>query len=67
MKLRWLWIPLLICSFYASPAVADNRVIVRTTSLQALQAVCNLPLVCTVVEGLDGTLGQLFLLRLPSI
>jgi hypothetical protein len=31
MKLRWLWVPLLICGFYASPATADNRVIVRTT------------------------------------
>ena len=65
MKLRWLWVPLLICSLYANPARADNRVIVRTTSLQALQGVCNLPVVCTVVGGLDGTLGQLFLVTTP--
>src|SRR6266513_317711 len=69
MKLRWLWVPLLICGFYASPAMADNRVIVRTTlGLQGLQAICNpLPLLqnCTVVAGLDGTLNQLFLVTTP--
>src|SRR5207302_452535 len=69
MKLRCLWVPLLICSFYASPATADNRVIVRTTlGLQGLQAFCSaLPLLqnCTVVEGLDGTLNQLFLVTTP--
>src|SRR6266576_2105000 len=69
MKLRWLWIPLLICSLYASPATADNRVIVRTTlGLQGLQAICSpLPLLqnCTVVAGLDGTLNQLFLVTTP--
>src|SRR5438270_6530159 len=69
MKLRWLWVPLLICGFYASPATADNRVIVRTTlGLQGLQAFCSgLPLLqnCTVVEGLDGTLNQLFLVTTP--
>src|SRR5437773_11745071 len=69
MKLRWLWIPLLICGFYASPAMADNRVIVRTTlGLQGLQAFCSpLPLLqnCTVIESLDGTLNQLFLVTTP--
>ena len=68
MKLRWLWVPLLIWGFYASPATADNRVIVRTTlGLQGLEGVCNLPLlpICTVVEGLDGTLNQLFLVTTP--
>ncbi|PYT65513.1 MAG: hypothetical protein DMG42_31925, partial [Acidobacteria bacterium] len=68
MKLRWLWVPLLIWGLYASPATADNRVIVRTTlGLQGLEGVCNLPLlpICTVVEGLDGTLNQLFLVTTP--
>src|SRR5260370_6009000 len=69
MKLRWLWVPLLICGLYASPAMADNRVIVRTTlGLQGLQAICSpLPLLqnCTVVAGLDGTLNQLFLVTTP--
>src|SRR5438874_2098453 len=69
MKLRWLWVPLLICSFYASPATADNRVIVRTTlGIQGHRAFCSgLPLLqnCTVVGGLDGTLNQLFLVTTP--
>src|SRR5437764_900364 len=65
MKLRWLWVPLLICGFYASPATADNRVIVRTTNLQVLQTLCTLPTTCTVVGGLDGTLNQLFLVTTP--
>src|SRR6266513_6371607 len=68
MKLRWLWVPLLICGFYASPATAVTRVIVRTTlGLQGLEGVCNLPLLplCTVVAGLDGTLNQLFLVTTP--
>jgi subtilisin family serine protease len=69
MRWRWLWIPLFICGLCNSPAAADNRVIVRTTlGLQGLQAFCNgLPLLqnCTVVEGLDGPLNQLFLVTTP--
>ena len=71
MRLRWLCVPLLILGLCGSPARGDNRVIVRTTSafgLQGLQALCNgLPLLqnCTVVGGLDGALGQLFLITTP--
>lgn len=69
MRLRWLWVPLLICGLLSGPARGDNRVIVRTTlGLQGLQAFCNgLPLLqnCTVVGGLDGSLGQLFLVTTP--
>ncbi len=69
MKLRWLWIPVLLCGLCGSLARADNRVIVRSTlGLQGLQAFCNgLPLLqnCTVVEGLDGPLNQLFLVTTP--
>src|SRR5215467_4818811 len=69
MRLRWLWVPLLICGLLGRPARADNRVIVRTTlGLQGLQAFCKgLPLLqtCTVVGGLDGALGQLFLVTTP--
>src|SRR6266699_3015140 len=69
MKLRWLWIPLLFWGLCSTPARADNRVIVRTTlGLQGLQAFCNpLPLLqnCTVLEGLDGPLNQLFLVTTP--
>ena len=69
MRLRWLWVPLFVCGLCCNPARADNRVIVRTTlGLQGLQAFCNgLPLLqtCTVVGGLDGSLGQLFLVTTP--
>ena len=69
MRLRWLWVPLLVCGLCSTSTRADNRVIVRTTlGLQGLQAFCNgLPLLqnCTVVTGLDGALGQLFLITTP--
>jgi subtilase family protein len=69
MRLRWLWVPLFICGLCSTPASADTRVIVRTTlGLQGLQAFCNgLVLLqnCTVVEGLDGPLNQLFLVTTP--
>src|SRR5690348_14046224 len=69
MRLRWLCIPLFVFGLCSNPARADNRVIVRTTlGLQGLQAFCNgLPLLqnCTVVTGLDGALGQLFLVTTP--
>ena len=71
MRLRWLCVPLLILGLCSSPSRADNRVIVRVSAsfgLQGLQALCNgLPLLqnCTVVTGLDGALGQLFLITTP--
>jgi hypothetical protein len=69
MKWQWLWVPLLLCGLCSTQASADNRIIVRTTlGLQGLQTFCNgLPLLqnCTVVSGLDGSLGQLFLITTP--
>ena len=69
MKLRWLWVALLLCGLCSTQARADNRAIVRTTlGVQGVQAFCNgLPLLqnCTVVTGLDGSLNQLFLLTTP--
>ncbi len=69
MKLRWLWVSLLLCGLCSTEARAGNRVIVRTTlGLQGLQAFCNgLPLLqnCSVVTGLDGSLNRLFLLITP--
>lgn len=50
---------------WAAPAKADTRVIVRTTNLPALQALCQLPATCTVVRPLDGALGQVFLVGTP--
>ncbi len=69
MRLRWLWVPLLVFGLFSSSARADNRVILRTTlNLQSLQAACNpplLPSICTVVGGLGDPLGQLFLITTP--
>jgi hypothetical protein len=51
---------------WATPAKANNRVIVRSTlGLQGLQQLC-LVQNCTVVSPpLDGTIGQVFLLTTP--
>lgn len=65
MKRRMGWAVILIALLWAAPAKADTGVIVRTTNLSALQALCALPATCTVVRGLDGTLGQLFLITTP--
>ncbi len=62
MWLAWVSVALL----WAAPAKADTGVIVRTTGgLPALQTFCLLPTTCTVVGGLDGTLGQVFLVTTP--
>src|SRR5437763_12650082 len=65
MKRRMGWAGALIALMWAAPAKADTGVIVRTSNLQALQALCALPTTCTVVEGLDGTLSQVFLVSTP--
>jgi len=69
MKMRWLCVPLLLCSLFSGAASADNRVIVRTTlGFQGLRQVCH-PLLfiqtCTVVRGLGDPLNQLFLVTTP--
>ncbi|HLZ14242.1 MAG TPA: S8 family serine peptidase [Candidatus Acidoferrum sp.] len=69
MKMRWLCVPLMLCSFFSGAASAENRVIVRTTlGLQGLQQFCN-PILfvqtCTVVRGLGDPLNQLFLVTTP--
>lgn len=61
-----MWLAGLIVFFSCvSSARADTGVIVRTTNLSALQALCVLPATCTVVGNLDGSLGQLFLVTTP--
>src|SRR2546423_10218903 len=66
MKSRMCLLGVLAALLWAAPARADNRFIVRSTlGLPALQAVCSLPAICTVVGELDGTLGQLFLITTP--
>src|SRR6267143_6421261 len=64
---RGMWLAgVLAALLWAAPAKADTGVIVRTTGgLPALQAFCLLPTTCTVVGGLDGTLGQVFLVTTP--
>jgi len=69
MKIKWLWVPLLCFGLFSSPALADNRVIVRTTlGFQGIQQVCH-PILfirpCTVVRGLGDPLNQLFLVTTP--
>ena len=66
MKRRMLLIGALVALMCATPARADTGIIVRTTGgLSALNVLCALPTVCTVVGGLDGTLGQVFLITTP--
>ncbi len=60
-RLLWVLVIMTLLLGSASPAAAaNNRYIVRSGGLLSLQTACNL-LGCTVVEALDGTLGQVFL------
>src|SRR5467141_4211963 len=66
MKCRMWLAGVLAALLWAAPAKADTGVIIRTTGgLQALQVLCLLPATCTVVGGLDGALGQVFLVTTP--
>src|SRR5258708_20516661 len=56
----------LLTLLWTTPALADNRFIVRSTlSPIVLKQFCFLQ-GCTVVGALDGTLNQVFLLTTPS-
>ncbi len=48
------------------PAAANQRFIVRTTSLPMLQNACVLNLY-NLVQALDGKIGQIFLVEFPSV
>jgi hypothetical protein len=66
MKRRTWLAGVLVALLWAAPAKADTGVVIRTTGgLQAVQALCLIPATCTVVGGLDGTLGQVFLVTTP--
>src|SRR6266705_512000 len=66
MKRRMCLAGALVALLLAAPAKADTGVIVRTTGgLPALQVLCLLPVTCTVVGALDGTVGQVFLVTTP--
>jgi subtilisin family serine protease len=64
MKQRLLVIAVIMSMFLATrPAAAQNRVIVRDNlGLNGLNLTCLL-VGCNVVKGLDGTQGQLFLIK----
>src|SRR5260370_39479422 len=66
------WLPVaLLTLLWAKPAAADNRFIVRANLgvsgvSAAVATLCGAVLGCNVVPGLDGTLGQLYLVTTPS-
>jgi subtilisin family serine protease len=63
---RWAFLKLLWVLILGAISVqAENRFIVRVGSAPAIQTVC-LVTGCNVVEGIDGTPGQLYLVTLPS-
>src|SRR3982751_3580485 len=65
---RWTWLSLfLVLAFGTIPVQAAGRFIVRVNSGVAadIQAVCSLT-GCSVVEGIDGSLGQVFLVTTPD-
>ena len=64
--IRRMWLAgALTALLWATPAKADNGVIVRTTlGLQGIQSLCLLN-GCTVLGAIDGTLNQVFLLTTP--
>jgi len=65
MARRFLLVTILFVIF-AQPAHAAYRFIVRTNGgIQTVRQICTL-LGCTVTRGLDGSLGQLFLVTAPQ-
>ena len=56
---------LLLSIFNSVPALAGQRLIVRTTNLPLLQQTCLLNS-CQIVRNLDGTVNQLFLVTIPD-
>lgn len=63
---RRAWLAGLGFFFCCVPSArADTSVIVRTNNVSALETLCALPTTCTVVRGLDGSLGQVFLISSP--
>ncbi len=66
MRKHIVLVPLLLCLVSVTPAMADNRFIVRDPAgLASIQYVC-LILGCNVSGGLDGSLSQVFLVTTPG-
>ena len=67
MKPKMLWALVVFFGLWSSPAVADNRFIVRDPGgLTSIQEIC-VVLSCNVVGGVDGTLNKLFLITTPDV
>lgn len=71
MKRRMWILGVLVVLLWTTPAAAENRFIVRSTLGSAglstvVSSLCGLTSGCSVVPGLDGTLGQLFLVTTPD-
>src|SRR5436190_388609 len=65
VKSHFLFVAVLFVLF-AQQASAEYRLIVRVgDGLAGIQRICTLR-ACTVTQGLDGTLGQLFLVTIPD-
>lgn len=56
---------LLLVGILNAPAAAQNYIVRDSLGQGALQATCFL-LTCRVIEGVDGTLGQVFLVAAPA-
>src|SRR5712692_6137598 len=66
MRSKVLWVLLFLLGPWSSTAAADNRFVVRAPAgSAALQQLC-LTLGCNVAGGLDGAVGTLFLVTVPS-
>jgi len=66
MKRRMRFAATLLALLWSTPAMANNRFIVRTTlASSTLELFCDL-LDCNVVGAIDGTLNHTFLLTTPS-
>ncbi len=66
MKHRMWFAGALLALLWITPAMADNRFIVRSTlTSSVLEQFCVLQS-CTVVGAIDGTLNQVFLLTTPN-
>src|SRR5262249_25264996 len=62
----YLFCCLLLVATLGAPAEAQSHVIVRSSLGQgALQATCLL-LNCSIIEGVDGSIGQVFLVAVPT-
>src|SRR5260370_39476990 len=67
---KWLLVALLTL-LWAKPAAAGKRFIVRSNLgarglSAAVSTLCGAVLGCNVVSGLDGTLGQVYLVTTPG-